>query len=559
MAEDKESKKYLELWKELDQNFLSWKSYFQEISDYILPRRGKYLDRGDSAEGGEKRHTKIIDGTATRSIRLGAAGIHGSLTSPARPWFKLIPPNLDMLKSSAVRKWLQVVENLIYTIYAKTNFYQCIHLIYEDEFGFGTGVLLQEEDNERVCRFYVLEAGEYRIAINHLGVVDTVARLFFMTAKQMEDKFGRDKLSKAVQSHLKKTPNKSFEILHIVQPNKERDDTKIDSANLPYKSVYLEYKNEQNILEKKGYHENPFSCPRWAVIGNECYGVSPGHDLLGDVKMLQIMSRNLLEASHKTLDPPVKAPSSMKDMLNTLPGGLNWVDATSEEALKPLYQINFDLQSTQSKIEDIRQQIREGFYNDLFLMISQSPGIQPKNQMEIMELQEEKLIMLGPVIERQFQELLDPVISRTFAIMWRNGLVPPPPPELDGIDIKVEYISFLAQAQKRIGTQAINSTIGFVGNLSAIFPDAVDKVNVDEAIDAYAELVGSPQQIIRDHDEVEEIRQAKAQQQKMLEMQQMISTMGEGAKAAKSLAGADTSGQNALTDLINGTSGTANA
>jgi hypothetical protein len=549
---DKESKPYLELWKELDNQFLSWKDQYKEITDYVLPRRGKYIDDGQTAEGGEKRHSQIYDGTATRAIRMGASGFHGSLTSPARPWFRFTPPDIGMMKTSSVRGWLQFIEKLFYTIYARSNFYQCIHTIYEEEFGFGTGDILQEEDPEKLVRFYVLTAGEYRLATNQFGIVDTNARLFYMTARQMAQKFGEDALGKHVRGVLKKKPNEYFKILQLVRPNKDRDVSKEDSPNLPVQSIYLEYEGDQEILERKGYHEMPHACPRWSVIGNEPYGVSPTMDLLGDIKMLQVMTKDFLLALHKVNDPPMRVPSTYKDRLNMLPGGLNWVDPTSDEGVKPLYQINPDLQSTQAKITDVRQQIREGYYNDLFLMLSQSPGIQPKNMMEIMELQEEKLIMLGPVIERQFHELLDPVISRTFSIAWRQGLIPMPPPELEGADLKVEYVSFLAQAQKRIGTSAISSTVAFVGSLAAFNPEAIDKIDVDEAVDAYAEMVGPPTQMIRDAKATAVIRdgraQAMAQQQEMAQAE----AMATAAKGVKQLAGADMKGDNALTALVNG-------
>ncbi len=550
---EKESTKYLELYKELDDIYKEgWNDIFTDVRDFILPRRGNFIDGPDRPSGNVKnRHQKILVGAASRYLRFGAAGIHGHLTSPARPWFRLVPPDIRMLKISGVRQWLQMVETLLYNVYSKTNFYQCVHSIYQEEMGFGTGVLLQEEDPVRVCRFYVLTAGEYRLSTNAFGIVDTVGRVFYMTARQLSQRFGQDVLSRTVKETLKENKlNEAFKVLQIVRPNTDRDLGKIDSANLDVESVYCEYDGDQPILEKKGYNEHPFTCPRWDVTANEAYGGAPAHDLAGEIKTLQVMRKDVLAALHKTLDPPMRVPTTYKDTLNRLPGGVNFVDVQSEDAIKPLYQINFDIQSTKKDMMEILQDIREGFYNDLFLMLSASPGIQPKNEMEIMELQEEKLIMLGPVIERQFQELLNPVINRTFMIAWRNGLVPPPPPELNGADIKVEYVSFLAQAQKKIGIQAINSTVGFVSNLTPVFPEAGDKIDIDEAIDAYAEILGAPQQIIRSKDKVSEIRTLRQQKQQMAEAAQQAAMMGDAAKGVKQLSGADTSGKNALTDML---------
>jgi len=180
-------------------------------------------------------------------------------------------------------------------------------------------------------------------------------------------------------------------------------------------------------------------------------------------------------------------------------------------------------------INETRQAIDKTFYVDLFLMIAQID----KGQMtarEIVERHEEKLLMLGPVLERLEGELLDPLIDRTFKIMLRTGVVPPPPEEIQGEDMKVEYISMLAQAQKMVGTTAIEQTISFVGNMMDAFPEIKDAVDADEAIIEYGDLMGIPSKIIRSKDEIMAIREERQKAEQAAQTAAVMPQMVEGAK-----------------------------
>jgi hypothetical protein len=557
----KEPKDYIEAFKELDEQFRDWKLLFKDVRDYILPRRGKFIDDTDSAQGGEKRHDLIIDGTATKAIRTLAAGMHGGLTSPAMRWFRLIPQDVRMVKPGGrVAEWLETVERLFYAVLARSNFYSTIHTFYEEESGFGTGVILSEEDDEKLVRFRIVTAGEYRIDNNEKGMVDTVYRLYYMNSKQLREKFGFDNLPETIQKEL--TDNSPYtwsKVLHCVEPNYSRNSRKIDNRNMPFSSIYLMYDEKDHFLKKSGYIENAYSAARWAVIGNEAYGVCPGHDLLGDVKQLQVVTLAKMEAQEKMVRPPMRVPSQYKDVLDTRPDGMNWVDALEgKDAIGPLYAINYDVRGTKEDILDLRQQIKEGFYNDLFMMLAQSTSIQPKTATEIAALQEEKLIMLGPVIERQFHEVHDPILARLWGIISRNKLIPPAPPELAGQELKIEYISLLAEAQKRVGVSAVANTVAFITQLGQILPAALDKLDVDKTVDIYAELYGAPSGVINDEESVTAIRGARQQQEQALQQQQMVETLATGAKGAKDLAKAPMDENNALTTLMGQATGQPN-
>ena len=521
--------KYTSRLQSLRQERSSWEGNWQEISDYILPRKGIY--NGQRPNNGRRKGSKIIDSTATRALRILAAGLQGGLTSPARPWFRLGISDRDMSRHKAVREWISKVESTMYRALARSNFYSCVHSLYTELSGFGTGILYCEPDSDRGIRFRTLTAGEYCLATDEQGRVDTVYREFKMTARQLEKRFGIDALPANVRTSLSVNRDHWFDVLHVVQPRDEFDSQKLDKQNMPFESVFLLSGQGGHVLSESGFMENPYMVPRWDTTAMDVYGRSPAMDVLADVKMLMEMSKSQIQAVHLTLRPPMKVPSMYSRRLNLLPGGQNPVEQNQQDSVSPLYQIRPDLAGVSNKISDVRTAIREGFYNDIFMMMAGS-NRKVITATEVAERHEEKLIQLGPVIERQHTELLDPLIERVFGILYRSGKLPEAPSMLDGIDIKVDYISVLAQAQKMVGTQSIQALSEFVGRLAAVNSEVLDKVDMDRAVDDFAELIGVPSGIVRSGEEVEKFRDLR---RKLIYEQQQIQQGFEAASKGSTI------------------------
>ncbi len=532
-----DNNKYLKRLQGLRQERNSWESHWQEISDYILPRKGVY--DGYRPNDGRVKSGKIIDSTATRSLRILAAGLQGGLTSPARPWFRLGISDRDLARHKSVREWISKVENTMYRALARSNFYSCIHSLYTELAGFGTGILYCEPDDERGIRFRTLTAGEYCLATDAQGRVDTVYREFKMTARQLEERFGKQNLPATVHTSLNMNRDHWFDVLHVVQPRAEFDAECMDTMNMPFESVFLLNGRGGHVLSESGFMENPYMAPRWDTAAMDVYGRSPAMDVLADVKMLMEMSKSQIQAVHLTLRPPMKVPSMYSRRLNLLPGGQNPVEQNQQDSISPLYQVRPDLAGVSNKIQDVRTAIREGFFNDIFMMMT-GTNRRTITAAEVAERHEEKLIQLGPVIERQHTELLDPLIDRVFGILMRSGQLPEAPSILEGADIKIDYISVLAQAQKMVGTQSIQSLAQFVGSLAQANPEVLDKVDMDRAVDDYAELIGVPNGIVRSGDEVAKFRNARKEMQlKQQQLQQGLQAASMGAGIVKDLSHSD--------------------
>lgn len=495
-----------------DEREFSWDAHWKEIAQYILPGRGRFVASGDKPNRGEKRNDKIIDSQGSQSLRMIAAGMHGGLTPLSRPWFRLGTADPDLQNAPGVRDWLSWWERRILQAKAKSNFYECAATFFMELAGFGTGTYLALENPPNGVRYYCSTVGEYYLGTNYKGQVDTLYRLFWMTPRQMEQQFGRAKMSRVAQNLLEKSPFEPVKVIHGIEPNPGREPGKADKRNKPYASYYVE-DGESDFLHVDGFEEQPFMVARWDVVGNDAYGRGPGMEVLGDVKMLQAMSEATVYGLQLQVKPPQLVPSTIKGVLNDLPGGRTYYDG-SPENIRPLYQVNPDINGVrQYLLEVVKPNIRAGFFNDLFITVQNHPDM---TATEVAERHAEKLLLLGPVIERIQSEVLDPDIQRTFSVLFRQTLpdqAPPIPRELADQEIKVEYISMLAQAQKAVGTKSISQFVAFIGGLAQVKPDVLDKANFDAAVDEYAEAQGVPPKLLVTDDEVAKVRQARVQAQ----------------------------------------------
>jgi hypothetical protein len=255
---------------------------------------------------------------------------------------------------------------------------------------------------------------------------------------------------------------------------------------------------------------------------------------LPDIKQLQDMEESCLMAVHRELDPPIQAPTSMRGHpIRKTAGGVTYYDG-QVEALKRLYDFKFDIMAGEQKSEAIRQRIYKGFYNDLFLMITSSEARgQPVTATQILEMQGEKMLQLGPFIERQEDELLDPiVIFVTTALLKRPWLydLPPLPEEMMGQQYKIEYISLLAQAQRSIGIKAIDDTVNFAATVAQVDPGILDNYDLDEIARERADLVGLSARLVRPQDQVQQLRDQRNQELQAQQQAQMAMTAAQGAK-----------------------------
>jgi head-to-tail connecting protein len=522
--------------------------HWKELSEFILPRQARFFvtDRNK----GDRRSTKIHDNTATLAARTLSSGMMGGLTSPSRPWFQLLTPDPDLNEFQAVKEWLFLARDRMSQYFLSSNLYTTLPQTYAELGVFGTSAFSVLEDDEDVVRCYPFPIGSYSLATSHRGVVDTLYREYQMTAGQMVSEFGLKNCSAPVKrAYAAGRYDDPFDVVHAVEPNPEHDQKKLESKHKAWRSVYYEAGcKEEYFLSEKGFDSFPVMAPRWQVGAEDIYGTDcPGMVALGDIKALQLEQRRKMEAVAKMVNPPMVAPSSMKNAaLSVLPGAINYQQETGAAAFTPAYQVQARLDHLVADIQESQHRIKEAFFVPLFQMFEQIDHGQMTAQ-EVGERQREKMLLLGPVLERLNDELFDPLIDRTFAIMLKRNLLPPPPPELHGVNLNVEYVSIMAQAAKLQGISGVQQLVQFGGNLAAANPEILDKYDFDATVDIFAGMLNTPPKMIRDNKAVQAIRAQRAQQQ---QMQQRLQMAQQAAETGKTMADTNVTDPNMLTQML---------
>lgn len=531
----------------------SWMSHWRELADFIQPRKARLLSHEQNR--GDRRNQNIINNTAGWGVRVLASGMMAGITSPARVWFRLTTPDPDLAEFGPVKQWLYEVESRIRMTFARSNIYNQLHQAYEALGTFGTACLYVEDDAEDVLRAYTFPLGSYALQNNARLRVDTVYRELSMTVGQLVEQFGLDAVSLRVRTDYERGDvDRWVEVVHVIEPNRDMAYGRLGAPGMAFRSCWFEVGSGEadraQFLRESGYEDFPVLAPRWSVTGEDVYGNSPGMDALGDVKALQLLERRKAQAVDKIVTPPMRAPASlMTTRASLLPGDITYVDTSTAAAgtFEPAMTINpAAVQVLEGSIREHEGRIKTAFYADLWLMLAeQAPS--DMTAREVAERHEEKMLQLGPVMERLQDELLDPLVDRTFGILLRNGDLPPPPEELQGMDLRVEYLSIMAQAQKMLGITGVERLASFAGNLAAVKPEVLDKLDFDQMVDEYGQMLGVPPALVVPDEAVEKARAARAQQAQQMQAQAAAAQTVQG---AKTLSETDMGGDSALSRML---------
>ena len=523
MAQTDLAKNLLKRYDRLKAQRQNWESHWQEVADYMQPRKA---DVTKSRSRGDKRTELIFDSSPLQSVELLAASLHGMLTNPSTPWFSLRFKEEDMENEDEAKEWLESATETMYSAFNRSNFQQEIFELYHDLITFGTAAMFIEEDGEDLLKFSTRHINEIFIAENDKGRIDTVFRKFKLSARSAIQKFGANVSNNIATIH-RKDPYEEVEILHAIYPRSDFDPKKKDKANMPFESVYLEA-GTGDELSVSGFKEFPFVVPRYLKASHEIYGRSPAMTALPDVKMLNEMSKTTIKSAQKQVDPPLLVPDDGFILpVRTVPGGLNFYRSGTRDRIEPL-NIGANTPLGLNMEEQRRNSIRNAFYVNQ-LMMQQGPQM---TATEVIQRNEEKMRLLGPVLGRLQSELLKPLIDRTFAILLRKNLFRPAPEFLSGKDIDIEYVSPLAKAQKSTELQSIMRAIEIMGSLSNVAP-VFDHINMDKLVRHLADIVGVPQKILKPQNQLNAERQQAAQQQdQMAQMQQLQQVAEAGGKIA---------------------------
>ena len=537
----------------------SWWVHWAALARLILPYRYHWVITANTTNRGHPVNEAIVNSTATLAMRTCAAGMLAGLMSPSRPWFKLTTALPNFQLDAEGQAWLDDTTERVYTILGGSNFYTEAAQLFQDVATFGTSPMIIYEDHEDVIRCYVPCAGEYFLATGGRLSVDSLYREFVYTVTQLVDWFGL----KACPSEIRQNwedggalLDREVIVAHAIEPNfvingrGGKGPVRVVSGKFAYREVYwLRGRKTEAELSRKGFHERPFMAARWSKTSNDPYGRGPGMDALPDTGQLQTEERRKGEYIDKLVRPPMGASPEMENRPSSIiPGEVTYVTGTKgKEGFWPLFQVDgAGLVPLVADIEKVEKRIDRCFFTDVFLMISQMEGVQPRNELEIAERKGEKIQLLGPVIELFESEVATPAVQRVVSIAFRRGLLRPPPKSLHGVPVAIEYTSMMKLAQRAAETSGIQQTVGTAAKLSeaamathvpggAQVPDPMRILNLDDTLRTIADRFGFPARNIYTTEQVAAADKVRAAHQQQAQAMSAIPAAVQAAEGASKI------------------------
>ena len=527
----------------------NWESHWQEIGDFVAPNKGNITKKRTH---GDKNTERIFDGTAQFAAELMASSMHGMLTNSGTPWFSLRYTDEEFETDDTSKEWLEAATDTMYVEIGRSNFHEAINELYFDLVTFGTAVMFVDTDKEGTLRFSTRHISECYVSEDEFGRVDTVFREFKMPARAAVAQFGEENITQRLLKKSQDDPYDMVELLHVVMPRYDRDTVKIDAKNKPVASIYLD-PGDKKIISESGFDEFPYMVPRFRKASYENgYGRSPAMTALADIKMLNEMSKAVIQAAQLQIHPPLLVPDDGFILpVRTVPGGLNFYRSGTRDRIEPL-NIGANNPLGENQLEQRRTAIRAAFYVDQ-LVTGNRPGM---TATEVIQKSTEKMRILAPLTGRLQSELLRPLIDRIFNLISKKKGFAPAPETMAGNEIDIEYVSPLAKAQRQGDIQASLELFQFLAPLMQVDPNVVDFLDVDGLAKHIIKTTGVPASVVRGAEEVAVIREQKQQMQAQMAQDQRTAMLaqaaGEGAPGLRAADDVSPEAQEAVLNLVAG-------
>lgn len=489
---------------------------WEDVEEYVTPYRGEFFKSQDSENSIEwNRYGMDYDSTAIMAHQNLAASLHGSLTSPSVRWFEMRFREESLNKDAQASAWLQSVADVIYYELQDSNFNLEINETYQDLVGFGTAVLTLEEapgDGDwNGLHFSSVPLKEVYFEEDHLGRVLRFYRELKWTPDQIISRFG-DRVPQSVKDKAEKGSIDKMSLLFVIFPRggKVEVGQKKSASRRPFVTRYILLDEKETLGKDGGVYEMPAYVARWRKTSDSKWGHSPAMYAMGDIKTLNTSKKQILIASEKRIEPPifVEQRANITD-LDLSAGAISVI--RDKDGIMP-FDTGHDIYVSQELIRDLQTSIRQYFFADELTF--PEPQGTPMSATEAQIRYELMQRLLGPTLGRLENDLLTPVVSRSFRMLAREGRIPEVPDVIldNGAEFDVWYIGPLARAQRSDRVTSIERFAGFVMNLAQINPEVLDVVDFDEAVLSAGRDLAIPATLLRPDREVEEIREQRREQ-----------------------------------------------
>lgn len=502
----------------------NFRNLWQSVSDLMFPQTfGITTNRTP----GEELMNNLFDTTAVEESENMTSGVVANLFPAGQKFFAIQP---TVAKDDAgVKRYISGLTEAVHEAMFNSNFLSQVSNTIQYWLTFGTGSLYTDWSRKDGLNYRDYAIGTYQCLENDKGIIDTIIFTCPKTARQLVEQFGIENVNDFVRQayDIPRTREEKFDLIHLVGPREAYDPNPIlrPASRMPIESVFVIEKGQQTV-EEGGFEEFPFAIPRYQVMYGEVYGRGLGTQLLPKVRMLNRLCKDYLEMSNKWVNPPLEVLESFEGTVNVTPGATNWV--VSQGTINP---INMGASGaypiTKEMLEYYREGVRQGFFKNAFEALANLSGDR-RTTTEIIERLKEGMKRLSKPLGRLFIELLSPVITRSTLLLIRNGVVPPPPEQLQGAPFKIEFINPLALALRDQQSRGLQYWVTAIGEMENIFPGIKDNVDYDKAARDLGESLGVKTEHIRPVKDRDELREQRALQEQQMQQLAMAQAAAEG-------------------------------
>ena len=503
--------KILKRFEELRTARMPYEQIWEEITNLCMPNRGGSFNREETPAYLDD----LYDSTGALAAENLVSTLLGGLVNQEIGWLKLKPAgqvgpgfeDIDYILSHRSDELLQLFKD------PKASFYTNISEMFMEIVTLGTGALEVFYEPLAGIQFRAIKLRSLYVSTDKAGKVDVVYRRYKIKARNFEPMFGSD-IPKRVKRLAKEKPEELLEVIRCCAPN---EDFKLGiNDQLPFRSVYL-LKDGGEVLSDTQLEYFPYIIARWNKLPDEDYGRSPAWTALPDLQMIQAMEFSALEMAQKISSPPIMvADDGVLLPIEThangvIVGGIDPITGRNRVAPLPF---GGSPQLFDAFIERKKDAVRKAFFNNAL-------SLQDRPQMtaeEVITLREEGFRLMSANINRLVEEVLMPLVNTTYFLAERFRIFAPIDEDGEvfelGVPIDIEFMGQLARTAKVNDALAWNRYLQqFLIPLAQVDPTALDILNIDRSAQIIADSLNVPIETLSTFNEVQQIREARAQQQ----------------------------------------------
>lgn len=519
-------------WSELKAGRSQHEQMWGDIARLMRPQRGGFgLDNA-----ADRQLEKPLSSGPILAQSNFSAGLYGTLTNPANKWFGFRTNDPDLNAWKPAKEWMDLVtDRVLASFMPQTSpFYSAASQLFGDLASFGNAVQYDElVASEKKIMDVTISLSEIVWDIDAYGRVCEIVRRFRLKPAAAVRMFRGEALPAKIIELAEKGDQTQIVFYHHVKPNEDFRGGFLGPKGKRWLSRYT-CETDRALIRSKGYDEMPFFAARWEVDTGHIYGTGPGFVALASARVHNRMVDATLRRAQREADPTLLAPDRQDWPLNgrvrtgaVVYGGLNM---QGNQMLRPLElggQFSLTLQEKQGTMEDIK----DAFHYSL-MQLSGRTGM---TATEVMAITEERQRLWAPHQGRVQEEYCAPKISRRFSILWRAGQIPPPPKEMRGVALDIQYLSAAAAAQRSVEGNAAIRVVQDLAPLMQLKPRLADRIDEDGLVEVLADARGAPARMFRSREEADAIAKDREQAQQAAQAMQMAQS---GAGALKDVASA---------------------